>query len=64
MVFSLAFCIFTSDMCMKLQGKELDGACRSDGQCQSGCPVGKHGVCEHGRCWCYDPPSTRGCKRT
>ncbi|PNX83856.1 hypothetical protein L195_g039905, partial [Trifolium pratense] len=43
MVYSLALCILTSDMSMKLEGRELDGACKSDGQCQSGCPVGRHG---------------------
>jgi hypothetical protein len=39
--------------------KELDGPCKSDSQCQPGCPGGKHGVCEHGRCWCYTPPSSK-----
>ncbi|GAU38910.1 hypothetical protein TSUD_119760 [Trifolium subterraneum] len=59
---SLALCIFISDICMKIEGKEVDGLCNSDTQCQSGCPGGKHAVCDRGRCWCYDSPPTEVAK--
>ncbi|GAU38909.1 hypothetical protein TSUD_119750 [Trifolium subterraneum] len=60
---SLALCIFISDICIKIEGKEVDGICNSDRQCHEyGCPDGTHAVCDRGRCWCSDSPLTEVAK--
>jgi len=43
------------DMCMKSEGKGLDAECEMDSDCHD-CPAGKHKICEHQKCWCYDGP--------
>ncbi|CAL5206543.1 unnamed protein product [Lathyrus oleraceus] len=57
-IFLLAFFILTSDMCIKLEGRRVDGTqpCKYDADCQPGCPSGQKGCCIRGRCWCYSPP--------
>lgn len=47
---------FHADICKKSEGRELDGPCKSNGDCQPGCP-GKKGLCDRGRCWCIDSSS-------
>ncbi|WJX36812.1 hypothetical protein P8452_24650 [Trifolium repens] len=52
MIFFLAFFIFASDMCMKIDGKK---PCKYDGECE--CKIG-FPRCDNGECWCFLPPPT------
>ncbi|XP_058772497.1 uncharacterized protein LOC131646485 [Vicia villosa] len=51
-IFFLAFFILTSDMCIKLEGRELDASpCKNDEDCQTGGSSYKKGSCVKGSCW-------------
>ncbi|WJX30912.1 hypothetical protein P8452_19400 [Trifolium repens] len=57
-IFLLSFFIFTSDMCMAIEGRGLIGKfpCKKDGDCH--CTRGESGRCLAKNCWCFSPPSS------
>ncbi|GAU38914.1 hypothetical protein TSUD_119800 [Trifolium subterraneum] len=58
MIFLLSFFIFTTDMCMAIEGRGLTGKfpCKSDKDCH--CGGGDTGRCLAKQCWCFSPPSS------